>query len=98
MKTKTLKTKSFQAKGPKSPRDAASINSAIRGQYHYSWRWLVPDTQSANDRSHSDTGWWLSEYQKLLTNLHHLVTHGYSERAAAEIIEMKRRWAEATNV
>lgn len=43
-------------------------------------------------RPSSDTGWWLYEYQKTMTNVRGLISNGKSESAVAMIDALTERW------
>ena len=49
------------------------------------------------DHSSADKMFWLSEYQKLTTNLLHWIEHGLSEQSAKALRQMQDRWVLACN-
>jgi hypothetical protein len=49
-------------------------------------------THRTTVRPSTDETWWLHEYQKVMTNVHGLITRGQSESATRLIDELVSRW------
>jgi len=54
-----------------------------------------PFTESQEEPCSHDGAYWLSEYQKTLTNVYCWVSHGRSETTVQEIDKLIARWQRA---